>query len=174
MTTEEKAKAYDEALERAQKATRAGSDVAMDIVQYIFPKLQETESEDDRIRESLISLIETIGEYYISEETRNGYVAWLKKQKEQKPVEWSEEDERALNHVIVALSMYANGEIPYILPSQLLEDVERLKSLRPQPHWKPSDEQMSALLNAEGLARGQYEKTLASILANLYNDLKKL
>ena len=48
--------------------------------------------------------------------------------------ELSKEDERALNHAIVALSMYANGEIPYILPSQLLEDVERLKSLRPQMH----------------------------------------
>lgn len=42
--------------------------------------------------------------------------------------QWSEEDKRALNDAIVALSMYAYGEIPYILPSQLLEDVERLKS----------------------------------------------
>ena len=55
-TIEEKAKAYDEALERAQKATRAGSDVAMDIVQYIFPELAESEEKpieglEEEIRE---------------------------------------------------------------------------------------------------------------------------
>lgn len=60
----------------------------------------------------------------------------------QKPAEWSEEDKRALNNAIVALSAYANGEIPYLLPSQLLEDVERLKSLRPHPkqEWSKEDE----------------------------------
>ena len=53
-----------------------------------------------------------------------------------KSTEWSEEDKRALNDAIVAISMYANGQIPYILPSILLEDVERLKSLRPS--WNRS------------------------------------
>lgn len=46
MTDKEKARAYDEALERAQKATRAGSDVAIDIVQYIFPQLAESEEQN--------------------------------------------------------------------------------------------------------------------------------
>jgi len=51
--------------------------------------------------------------------------------KEQKPAEWSEEDKRAINDAIVSLSEIANGEIPHLLPSILLEVVERLKSLRP-------------------------------------------
>jgi hypothetical protein len=51
----------------------------------------------------------------------------------QKPAEWSEEDKRAVNDAIVSLSEMANGEIPHLLPSMLLEVVERLKSLRPQP-----------------------------------------
>ena len=45
-------KKYNEALERAQKVTRAGGDVAVVIVQDIFPELRE--SEDERIRKALI------------------------------------------------------------------------------------------------------------------------
>ena len=41
-------------------------------------KPAEWSEEDEKIRESLISLIETISEYYVPLETRNGYVAWLK------------------------------------------------------------------------------------------------
>ena len=90
MTTEEKAKAYDEALERAQKATRAGSDVAMDIVQYIFPELAE--SEDERIRKDIRLVVESSATKYFKEtgqmpEWYDRSVAWLEKQKEQKPKE---------------------------------------------------------------------------------------
>ena len=83
MTIEEKARAYDEALERAQKATRAASDVAMDIVQYIFPQL--TESEDERIMDCLrnIASLEQ-AEDVINDMgfTKEQILAWLKKQKE--------------------------------------------------------------------------------------------
>ena len=55
---------------------------------------QEWSEEDKKILESLISLIETISEYYISLETRNGYVAWLKSLPERFNLtpkqEWSE------------------------------------------------------------------------------------
>ena len=83
MTTEEKAKAYDEALERAQKATRAGSDVATDIVQYIFPVLAE--SEDERIRKEIYKYIK---DTMVGGTLRTECLAWLEKQKEQKPTEW--------------------------------------------------------------------------------------
>ena len=116
-TIEEKAKAYDEALERAQKATRAGSDVAMDIVQYIFPDLKE--SEDERIRKMCITAVNIAASsdggllhseaseclaWLEEQKDKNclacdqhlkGYIAGRKvteeeKQKEQKPVEWTE------------------------------------------------------------------------------------
>lgn len=57
MTDKQKAKAYDEALERAQKVTRAGGDVAMVIVQDIFPELRES---NEMIRKSLIEFLTVI------------------------------------------------------------------------------------------------------------------
>lgn len=84
MTQEQKARAYDEALERAQKATRAGSDVAMDIVQYIFPQLAE--GEDEKIRKWIVKfLVEQYPECW--KEKKNKMLAYLEKQK-QKPLHW--------------------------------------------------------------------------------------
>lgn len=49
-----------------------------------------------------------------------------------------------------------------------------LKSLRPQPSWKPSEEQMEALWEVEGRMRTNKTFTLSNRLASLYNDLQKL
>ena len=48
-TIEQKAKAYDEALERAKKLSVDGYLDAI-AVEEIFPQLRESESEDERIR----------------------------------------------------------------------------------------------------------------------------
>lgn len=87
MTQEEKAKAYDEVLERAQKATRAGSDVAMDIIQYIFPNIND--SEDERIRKELIEFIQwsedrgmTRHDFHQAKRPSE-WIAYLEKQKAQ-------------------------------------------------------------------------------------------
>lgn len=48
-------------------------------------------------------------------------------------------------------------------------EIDWLKSLRPQPHWKPSEEQMSALQIAAIESKTDF-KTLTSLLV----DLKKL
>ena len=156
----------------------------------------------------------------------------LEKQEEQKPAEWSEEDDMLMDELE-----------SYILYDKEFNDeqkswrIKRLKSLRPQPkedseaiakkeyergkqdgywegvkaerdscktfhhespnwpptmpdlptktttnecvsiinpHWKPSEEQMRALLNAEGLLRKYKHIAIASKLASLYEDLKKL
>ena len=44
----------------------------------------------------------------------------------------------------------------------------------PKEMWKPSEEQMKALLNAEGKMRETKFIAIASKLAGLYEDLKKL
>ena len=98
MTQEEKARAYDEALERAQKATRAGSDVAMDIVQYIFPQLAE--SEDERIRKALVWHLKADVDFVSNGVTKAECLAYLEKQKSQKPWEWSEEETKVLDSII--------------------------------------------------------------------------
>lgn len=133
---------------------------------------------------------------------------------EQKPNDWSEEDEKMINTLIIALPQWANGNIA-MLPSQAEEYVERLKSLkdrvqpqpqqewseedlykienalfgtyavdvatrllnkikslRPQPKWKPSEEQMKALYDAAFEAN--WESMNIDLLESLYNDLKKL
>ena len=85
MTQEQKARAYDEALERAQKATRAGSDVAMDIVQYIFPQLAE--SEDEQVRKGIVKfIVEQYPECW--KDKKNKMLAYLEKQRGQKPLHW--------------------------------------------------------------------------------------
>ena len=90
MTQEEKAKAYDEALERA-KAINDEKDVDVEsgttICEYIFPELKE--SEDEKIRKEIISILRNT--YWTSNRNRfNELVAWFEKQDEQKPcmVQW--------------------------------------------------------------------------------------
>ena len=73
MTEKEKAKAYDEAIERAKK---------LGITEEIFPELKE--SEDEEIRKEIISILRNA--YWTSNRNRfNKLVAWLEKQGEQKP-----------------------------------------------------------------------------------------
>ena len=56
----------------------------------------------------------------------------------------------------------------------LVANLNRLKSLRPQPHWKPSEEQIKALDKAIPVCMGVAGKEEVAPLESLYNDLKKL
>lgn len=104
--------------------------------------IKKKDSDDERIRKDIVDFIKShtdefekstdcwdmlawlekqkegnlVERKYVQEAYKKG-LDWGLKQKELKPADWSEEDERALNDAIVALSMYAYGEIPYILPS---------------------------------------------------------
>lgn len=91
MSIEEKAKAYDEALEKAKKYHEEYWQVdAKDITETLFPELRE--SEDERIRKFFAELAtDACGgpgqEYY--EELGLNYdkvMGWLEKQKGQKPI----------------------------------------------------------------------------------------
>ena len=71
MTEKEKAKAYDEAIERTKKLYSNG------IAEEIFPELKE--SEDEKIRKEIISILRNA--YWTSNRNRfNKLVAWLEKQ----------------------------------------------------------------------------------------------
>ena len=88
LSIEEKAKAYDEALERAKEINREHSKNGFkpsDDVLYIFPDLKE--SEDERIRKKLIHLVTKSheqGGYALHKDEAEDMIAWLKKQGEQK------------------------------------------------------------------------------------------
>ena len=103
MTREEKAKAYDEALEKAKKYHEEYWQVdAKDITETLFPQLRE--SEDERIRKYLIGELKTaksVGElkFTIPQPTREECIAYLEKQKEQKPT-LSDEGEKIRKEIV--------------------------------------------------------------------------
>ena len=114
---------------------------------------QEWSEENERIMESLISLIETIPEYYISNETRNGYVAWLKSlplnlKKKNEDVaklcsnEWSEEDETEIKRTIGLIEGWMNTFKETYYATDCKKSISWLKSLRPQSkqEWSDKDE----------------------------------
>ena len=84
LSIEEKAKAYDKALEKARQlcAYPTTKPFIRDL-QDIFPELKE--SEDERIRKAMIKYF-TNGKEYLSltPYSREDYIAWLEKQGEQK------------------------------------------------------------------------------------------
>ena len=87
MTIEEKAKAYDEALERMKSWMRGEHPEcfteAQKAAEFIFPELKE--SEDEKVRKEIIAVFK--GEIsYTSEEDAQKYIAWLEKQGEEKPL----------------------------------------------------------------------------------------
>lgn len=125
---------------------------------------------------------------------KESFIAGAEWQKEQKPAEWSEEDEKDMAHIIRILNdcyVYGTHDLSKTDHENL---VNKLKSLRPQYHgdvtmteaykmgleagkassWKPSQEQLYALLNAEGFLRAGLQHDSAKTIADLYEQLKRL
>jgi len=88
LSIEEKAKRYDEALERAKKLYNDGNSPVATTVEAIFLELKENESEDERIRKEIINYIKRttivnfIGKCLKKQSQR--WLEWLEKQGEQK------------------------------------------------------------------------------------------
>ena len=249
-------KKYKEALERAKQfSEKPYLEDSKGIVEYIFPELQE--SEDERIRKSLIDMLKNDEKCYLKE------IAWLKKQGEhakfrdsiqvgdkvtrnqdgvlvnlsqlnrvakkdekqgddkvepkfkvgdvirlkgsaaeytikkitdttyytngwscgierceedyelveQKPAEWSEEDE---NHAKSILSTIECCKAQFPNAQAVVEaynaDIEWFKNLKERCNWKPSEEQLHTLEKATHIVGSKYK----SCLKSLYQDLQKL
>lgn len=93
MTKEQKAKVYDEAVERLRNAFYDNNsrmceeyrDAVLKIIEPIFPELKE--SDDERIRKWLIKdMGRRLSCWTSTEVTKEQVLAWLEKQGEQKPV----------------------------------------------------------------------------------------
>ena len=90
----------------------------------------------------------------------------------QKPAEWSEEDEVYLQDALWCIKQ-AEKSCKDGNDKGACWSAERwLKSLRPS--WKPSKEYMDALLNIEGDLRAFQYNDKAKIIAELYEQLKRL
>lgn len=86
MNTEEKARAYDEALNWMRKLYPGLHGATKEDAEHYFPELRE--NEEERIRKGLVKLLTVAGEAYLVESTgikKDSYLAYLEKQKEQKP-----------------------------------------------------------------------------------------
>lgn len=87
MTKEEKAKAYDEVLDRIKSFADGTAEVPMNaknIAEYLAPELAESEDEDERIRKWLVDCFSAIKyPFWIHRDfTCEQILAWLEKQKE--------------------------------------------------------------------------------------------
>ena len=139
MTDKEKARAYDEALEQAKKELATCGSMDCDAARQIFrffPELRE--SEDERIRKELVAFFKGMQdsdwhEKYWHDLEIDRILAYLEKQKEQKP-SWSEEDEKMRDRLITRLNWITyntstNGTSPNIT---FFDEIAWLKSLLEQ------------------------------------------
>ena len=149
LSIEEKARAYDKAIERAKQHC------ADYVVETIFPELKE--SEDERIRKAIINVFAShkFYEVYYGASVED-ILAWLEAQGEQKPAgtekgakgnekeipisAWSEEDEKSVN---IILDICSDFKKVYSYSRTVLKDANKiesfLKSLKERYTWKPSD-----------------------------------
>lgn len=109
--------------------------------------VKKKESEDERIRTALLRCCDDLEKGKvgcIAKEDVPAIRAYLEKQKEQKPTEWSEEDETAFSDLMWCIekarkSAKDENDMGNIWFAENWVK-NRLKFLRPQPHWKPSEQ----------------------------------
>jgi len=189
---------YEKALEwmKSIYPTMQGSD--KEDAEHYFPEL----SEDERIRLFICDLITRIfwgRDWNIS---KKDCLAYLEKQKEQKPAEnggkellyvsnksynigyrdgkreaeskqgWSEEDEVYLQDALWCVEKAEKSCKDEEDKGACWSAQRWLKSLRPS--WKPSEEQMYSLGSVVKGAGGATEGSIAHHLKELYEQLKKL
>ena len=88
-TIEEKAKAYDDAIERVKRLV-ASKEIDVADMEFIFPELRE--SEDERIRKKLIGIFTNQSLCDVYNLKSEDVLAYLEKQKEQKPIEFKNDE----------------------------------------------------------------------------------
>lgn len=100
-----------------------------------FPEL--VESEDERIRRALIKQFSAISMETWAGIPKIDIIAYLEKQKEQKPAGWSEEDEQMLQAIIKRYEFAVESDCAVFIKTDKLTQMEKelawLKSLHPQP-----------------------------------------
>ena len=107
----------------------------------------------------------------------NSWVNWLKSLKDrgilQPKQEWSEEDEKMFDKLYEILYIYGYSSHPEIdlSSNEAINLIYWLKSIKPQKHWKPSEEQLRAIINS---VQGLYQCKEKEVLLDLYEQLKNL
>lgn len=142
MTQEEK---YKEALLEAravlEPCLKYSKGKVREALDSIDNELKRFESEDERILRVISEAVITFFSDYANDfedEDRDAALAWLEKQKEQKP-EWSEEDEKSLNRAInICISDFGED----CETARFLKSLPKRFNLQPKPEWSEEDEKM--------------------------------
>ena len=101
---------------------------------------------------------------------------WMQniKDRVQSKQEWSDEDED-MYHLIMSDVNYAQKQYPTSALTPYDKKVDWLKSLRPQKHWKPTEEQMDTLAKAVEDSLGKdYHNQLSLLEYDIKNKVLKL
>lgn len=130
MNTDEKAKAYDKALSKAREYHFQGqAPDKLAELESIFPELRE--SEDERIRKSLVGYFEKFKPQDMWDErfSIGDVLTYLEKQKEQKPINNSTREKiisRATSEKQVVLISESSGKAEIGWDTRSLEDAKKL------------------------------------------------
>ena len=127
--------------------------------------LEPKESEDERIRKHIIDIIKDNAKSKCI--PCDAEIAYLERLKEQKPAEWSKEDEKCCKIALLALNDHP-------LNQDELKTFNWLRALKSRFGWKPSEEQMDDLFTAEAILRDVGYDIMAGRIAALNEQLKKL
>lgn len=183
MTQEEKAERYDELAKEVKdffKGKQKMPNDAYKTLEHLFPELKD--SEDERIRKAIISGMTAIkcqGKEIFADARINDIISWLEKQGEQKPTEWSEEDEERIKNTLSVLDAqvcWDGATMKKRKPYQ--KEIDWLKSLKDrvgcakEKQWKPSDGQIEVL--KEIIADKYVLDAYKGILKGLQEQLIKL
>ena len=128
MTEKEKAKAYDEAIERAKKSY--GNRIA----EEIFPELKENDTE--RIRKNCIHFLELQKQHHAATFEIEECIDWLEKQGEQAS---SQNNERAWLYLVSDVLTWKDGIGQYLDNPIVQELAKRLCSDYAQKLYSPSN-----------------------------------
>jgi len=131
------------------------------------PKWSE---KDDSMLNSILEVFYT--QVFCCDNENYRQVDWLKSLRQQPKQEWSEEDENVINNACAILTRYGNIVGDEQRANEIYKTADRLKSIRPQSHWKPSEEQIAALRHASNDCSIAFADM--KILATLYEQLKAL
>lgn len=156
----------EEKFEKAKRLYETANADQRYVLESLFPELRE--SEDEKIRKTLIEYFNAYPKDYYGELKKSHILAWLERQA-QKPA-WSEEDEKIYQSIIddIVQENQFNGK-----QTDWLRNIKYRNFAQPQNRWKPSDEHIKAVKEAACYSSVFSEKTIDNLIS-LSKQLNKL
>ena len=129
MTDKEKAKAYDEALEKAKEILEMTSDKSA--IYTIFPELAE--SEDEKVEKAIFGMVyDSDNELWSSYDvSKSDVLDWLEKQGKKEPISFASGEDGKIMNLIFSIIQNTSAHSEYFASDIKKEDcIEWLNSLR--------------------------------------------